>query len=60
MTDTIQPARVFECLEGYGFETPDELRQYIDGTHPMYSEEGCRQLMAENGKAEEGANEGTR
>ena len=44
-----QPARVFECLEWYGFETPDELRQYIDGTHPMYSEEGCRQLMAEEG-----------
>lgn len=42
-------ARVFECLEWYGFETPDELRQYIDGTHPMYSEEGCRQLMAEEG-----------
>lgn len=39
------PSQLIECLEEYGFETPDELRQYIDGTHPMYSEEGCKQIF---------------
>ena len=39
------PGQMIECLEQYGFETPDELRQYIDGTHRMYTEEGCKEIL---------------
>lgn len=39
------PNQFIDFLERYGFETPDELRQYIDGTHPMYTEEGCKQIF---------------
>ncbi len=39
------PGQMIECLEQYGFETPDELRQYLDGTHRMYTEEGCKEIL---------------
>ena len=42
---TKHPALLIENLERHGFQTPDELRQYLDGTHPMYSEEGCRKIL---------------
>lgn len=39
------PGQMIECLEQHGFETPDELRQYLDGTHRMYAEEGCKEIL---------------
>ncbi|MBQ3265925.1 MAG: ParB/RepB/Spo0J family partition protein [Ruminococcus sp.] len=42
---TKHPALLIENLERHGFQTPDELRQYIDGTHPMYTEEGCKSII---------------
>lgn len=42
---TRHPAVLIENLERHGFQTPDELKQYIDGTHPMYTEEGCKQIL---------------
>lgn len=42
---TKHPALLIENLERHGFRTPDELRQYINGTHPMYTEEGCKKIL---------------
>ena len=42
-----------DILVRIGFNLPDELRSYLDGTHPIYTTEGCKQLYADRNKKEE-------
>lgn len=46
-------ALLIETLERHGFQTPDELTQYIEGTHPIYTEEGCKKIIDEQFEREE-------
>lgn len=46
-------ALLIENLERHGFQTPDELTQYIEGTHPIYTEEGCKKIIDEQFEREE-------
>ena len=39
------PRLFVDEIKRLGFEEPDEVKQVIDGTHPMYTEEGCEQIL---------------
>ena len=43
---TYIPRAMIDILKGFGFVEPEIMQQYIDGTHPMYTEEGCEKIIA--------------
>lgn len=38
---------LIDIMEGLGLEMPDELRAFVDGTHRIYTKEGCDAIYAE-------------
>lgn len=47
------PVRFVSVLEHLGFQTPDELKEYLDGNHAIYSEEGCAKIIEDNFEKED-------
>lgn len=52
-SDLIHLKRFISVLREIGFELPDELRAYLDGTHPIYTEEGCNKIYDQRDGSDE-------
>lgn len=42
---------LIHIMKDLGLELPDELSAYLDGTHRIYTKEGCDAIYAERGRA---------
>lgn len=48
------PRLFIDELKQLGFEEPDEIASVIDGTHPMYTEDGCMKILKKLTSADQG------
>lgn len=48
------PRLFIDELKRLGFEEPDEMASVIDGTHPMYTEKGCKNILKKLISADQG------
>lgn len=47
---TIVPQTLVDLLTTFGFEPTESMKMYLDGSHPIYTEEGCKALVSAAGE----------